>query len=130
MATVAVRSAIARGQTAPRSASTHRRVRVTHRPKMLLRKNARYAFLFAALVGVFGYVALYANLTATSFDRSRMMNEFKGEQIKNERLRVEYVRRVSPASAMDAARKTGMVYAVDYDYLGKSNTVARADQDK
>ena len=25
--------------------------------------------------GVFGYVALYASLTSTSFDRSRMMNE-------------------------------------------------------
>lgn len=129
MSSVAVRSAEARGQVTPRSTSIPRRMRV-RRPKSVLSRNARYAFLFAALVGVFGYVAVYATLTATSFDRSRMMNEFKIEKIKNERLRIDYVRRLSPASAMNAAQKAGMVYAVQYDYLCKSKTVARADQDR
>lgn len=124
MSSAAVRTAVTREQTSPRATSI-RKVRVRRRPRSLLRKNARYACLLTALLGVFGYVALYASLTATSFDRSRMMNEFKAEQIKNERLRIDYIRRSSPASAMGHAQRVGMVYARQYDYLGRSNTVAR-----
>jgi hypothetical protein len=129
MPTAAVKAPIVRKRTMPRSTAVNLRVR-TRRPKSLLRRHAPYGVLCAALMCIFGYVWLYANLTATSFDRSRMMNEFKAEQIRNERLKVEYVRRLSPAYAMAAAEKAGMVYAKQYDYLGKSDTVARAGNER
>lgn len=127
MSSLAVQTTLTRERAAQRTTSVTRR-RASRRRRPLLRRNAACVFLFSALVGVFGYVALYANLTATSFDRSRMMNEFKMEQIRNERLRIDYVRRLSPAYAMGAAQRVGMVYAKHYDYLGKSNTIAKADQ--
>lgn len=129
MQSVAVRTTVPRGQAEPGSTSV-RRARYVRRPKTRLRKNARFVALFAALVGVFCYVALYASLTATSFDRSRLADELRIEKIRNERLRVERDRRISPSYAMVAAQKAGMVYAAHYDYLGKSNTMARADQDQ
>lgn len=130
MSSVAVRNTAARAQMASHTASTRRRVRVSHKPRTKRRRNALAAIIVVFLVSVFGYVTLHASLTAASFDLSRMNNEFKAEKVRNERLRIEYVRRVSPAFAMDAARKCGMVYASEYDYLSKSSTVARADQDR
>ena len=130
MSSAAVRSAVTRRQIAPRQRAAARRVRVVNRPRKRRLRYGTPALLLAAIVSVYAYVAVYASMTATSFDRSRMCSELKLEKIKNERLRIDYARRLSPASAMATGQNIGMVYAKEYDYLSKPNTVARADQDR
>jgi hypothetical protein len=107
----------------PSPAERHARARRKRqaRSKGLL----RLAFPFV-IAGMFVYVGLYASVTATSYSQSRLNVLCRQERIKNERLKVELVRRSSPSNIMAAAQKAGMVYATDYEYLRRPSTVASA----
>ncbi|MCE5313619.1 MAG: hypothetical protein ABFD49_01500 [Armatimonadota bacterium] len=79
-----------------------------------------------AVVMLFGWVAVYANVTVTGYNRARLTAECRAAKLMNERLKVEYNRLSSPHKVVAAAEKTGMVYATDYDYVHPPQTVASA----
>lgn len=124
MSTVAARSATVHRERARYTKATPKRARRRRRATAMPGKGYITAAVVGVIVGIFGYVGLYANLTATSFNRSKLTQDYKQEKIKNERLKVEYARRSSPSEAMAAAQKAGMVYATQYDYLENPQAVA------
>lgn len=73
---------------------------------------------------LFGWVAIYANVTVTGYNRSRLTSECRAERLENERLTVEYSRLSSPHIVTSSAQKAGMVYATEYDYIHRPQTVA------
>jgi len=124
MAAIAQRVASVRREKAlPNGSHGARR---TGRRKSRARGAFRLAAPVLALGFVFLYVALYANLTATSYSRTRIVAACRQERITNERLKVEYIRRSSPHNVMAAAQSAGMVYASRYEYLGRSERIASA----
>lgn len=92
------------------------------------RRLAGRLFIVAALAASFFYIAVYAGLTAVSYNKSRLTQTWRLEKIRNERLTVELVRRSSPHYITAAAQHAGMVCATQYDYLHKPAAVARADE--
>ena len=128
MAVVATRAVAAprepavcrRGRTASVRAGRARRIR----------SRARGAFRFAVpvivAVVVFAYVAVYATLTSTSYDRHELTARLRLEKIRNQRLKVELVRLSSPQYVMAGAERAGMIPAAQYDYLRRPETVAIA----
>ncbi|MCE5324142.1 hypothetical protein LLG46_12625 [bacterium] len=76
---------------------------------------------------LFGWVAIYANVTVTGYNRSKLTAQLRAERLQNERLKVECSRLSSPHIVTVAAEKAGMVYATQYDYIHQPQTVASAD---
>ena len=74
----------------------------------------------------FCFVNTYANLAVTGYSRDELSNTFNEEKIKNEELKVQWNLLTSPRNVVASAEKSGMIYAKDYDYLGKPKTVASA----
>ena len=109
-----------------RPSRTSRRTQGVRRVRPRSRRLLSLGLLFGLLIFVFGYVGVYASLVATSYDRSRLANELRQENIRNERLRVDYIQRSGPGCAMTAAQNAGMVYATRYEYLRKADTLASA----
>jgi len=125
MAAVAARETVVKkSESSQRKSGKHvkrqRGVRMRGALRML-----GYAF---GLAFVFGYVGVYGTLATTAYSRSRISSECRQDRIRNQRLKVEYIRLSSPGKVMAAAQKTGMVYADRYDYLNKSQTVASASK--
>ncbi len=109
-----------------RAASREVSVRQVVRRRSRLRRLARRLLIPSILVGSFFYIGLYAGVTSTSYDNSRLAELCRQERIKNERLTVELIRRSGPSYVTRAAEKDGMVCATQYDYLHKPATVASA----
>jgi len=125
MVAVAERTATARKEyVASRNAPARVR-RAKARPRSRV-NPIKFILSIAGLICVFGYVGVYANLTAVSYNRSKLMSDYRLEKIKNQRLRVELIRRSSPIYVVAGAERAGMAPAVTYDYLGKTQTVASA----
>ena len=123
MSAVAVReNLVRREETAGMAMSTGRRIR---RRKSRARKLTRLVIPIV-LVASFLYVGLYANMTAASYNKSKLIDLCRRERIRNERLMVEMIRRTSPRYVTAAAQRDGMVCATQYDYLHKPPTVASA----
>lgn len=127
MAAVVARSAAVRREAAPRrhevARSSRSKRRLTSGGWNLLKAGAAVA----ALALLFAYVNVYANLAAANCARAKLVRECRIERIRNERLKVQLAgASVSPDLEKRVAA-AGMVYASKYDYLGKAQTVARAD---
>lgn len=87
----------------------------------------RFVKMLVPVIGVamlFGWVAVYANVTITGYNRSRLTSECRAEKLKNERLKVECSRLSSPHIVTAAAERAGMIYATQYDYVHQPQTVA------
>ena len=108
---------------------------VRRSPKAMRARTRRHRYarfkrvvkMLMPLFGVamlFGWVAVYANVTVTGYNRSRLTSECRAEKLKNERLKVECSRLSSPHIVTAAAEKAGMVYATQYDYVHQPQTVA------
>lgn len=125
---VAARAYTAANRKLSRRKDAVRRVRV-RRPKLRAPRFIKPALIVLLLAGVFGYVNTYAKLTATAADRNRLTVQVKREKIRHERLKLRYIIDSSPRSVTAAAERNGMVYATDYDYLRRPQTVASARHD-
>ena len=131
MAAVAVRPAEAEVQRQsdvrenrlpPRSRRRRRKVARWKSPKFLL-----VMLGFTLFLG-FCFVNTYANLAVTGFSRDELSNTYNEQKIKNEELKVQWNLLSSPHNVTAAAQKSGMIYAKDYDYLGKPKSVASAKE--
>ncbi len=129
MAVATVRNTTCRTRTAARRREDVG-VRVITRRRT--RSNVSKLFWGAAialvLVGLFGYVSVYVNLTTTGYNRAQLMAQCRQERIRNERLKIELNRLMSPQAIVVAAEKNGMVYATEYDYI-QPKAVAQAEAD-
>ena len=83
-----------------------------------------FPLLFVGML--FGWVAVYANVTVTGYNRARLTAQCRAEKLRNERLKVEYSRLSSPHIVVAAAENAGMVYATKYDYIHPPQAVASA----
>jgi hypothetical protein len=111
-------------QTRKRKVSQNRFImkRNNHR----LAQNIMLVLAIGIVTFIFGYVNVFANLTAAGYNRSRLLTEFRQEKIINERLRVQHVMLSSPDRLTVSASKYGMIYANQYEYLKKPNKIAQA----
>ncbi len=102
--------------------------RSTKKPRLVGRTRGVFKLMLSILViaVAFGYVNLHASLTSTSYSRNELMSQCRLEKIRNQRLRVELMRLMSPQYVLAGAEKANMVPASDYDYLNKSETIAKA----
>ncbi|MHB9037336.1 MAG: hypothetical protein ACYC64_11775 [Armatimonadota bacterium] len=91
-----------------------------------LRRVLKMLFPLLFVGMLFGWVAVYANVTVTGYNRARLTTECRTEKLKNERLKVEYSRLSSPHKVVAAAEQAGMVYATQYDYIHPPQAVASA----
>lgn len=130
MSSVAAQSISVRRESVRPNASATVRVRIGSRRRALVGRRLAYLLIAGALLLVFVHVSLYAMMTAISFERDKLSNQYRLEKIENERLRVEYVRRTSPAYVIAWAQSAGMVYSKDFEYLERSKTVASAAGDR
>jgi cell division protein FtsL len=73
-----------------------------------------------------GWMSVYAKLVVTGYSRSKLVATCRQEQLRNQRLKLRMEALSSPGSVVDAARKAGMVYATEYDYIRTPRTVATA----
>lgn len=126
MSSVAAHSAVVRRESVRPAASATVRVRIGSRRRPPIGRKPLYMLIAAGLLFVFVHVGLYAIMTAVSFERDRLSNQYRLEKIENERLKVEYIRRTSPAYVIAWAQAAGMVYSKDFEYLERSSTVASA----
>lgn len=128
MAAVAQRTTTYHRQASQgRRAAPVKAARVRRRPRPRFIRLARLAVLAFCLIGLFGYASIYGNLTVAGYNRSKLMDAYRSELLENQRLKVEWISLGSPNRVVAAAEKSGMVYATDYEYLGKPQTVASAD---
>lgn len=104
-----------------------RRTRVNRSPRSMFRRAGRLILIAITLAFLFGYVSVYANLTKTGFSRSKLTQMCRVERLRNERLKVEWIRHCSPETVVAAAEKSGMVYATEYEYVGQQQNVASAE---
>ncbi len=107
------------------SRSTRTRVRRRRRSRF-----SQFVKMIMPVVGVamlFGWVAVYANVTVTGYNRSRLTEQCRVERLKNERLKVECSRLSSPHKVTAAAQRAGMIYATRYDYIHLPQSVASAE---
>lgn len=120
---VALRQKIETGITVRRSP---RAMRARTR-RLRYARFKRVVKMLMPVIGVamlFGWVAVYANVTVTGYNRSKLTAQFRAEKLKNERLKVECSHLSSPHIVTAAAEKAGMVYATQYDYVHQPQTVA------
>lgn len=104
--------------------STNRKAR--KRQSAMYRGAIKYAFGFLAVVLLFGWMCVYAMVTATGINRSDISRQLRREQITNQRLKMRLDSLSCPQNVVIAAQKAGMVYATQYEYVGKPQTVASA----
>ena len=121
--------AVCARSTKPKTASKKAGQGAKSRSRRAKRTAARTVFwaavVLAGLGSPFAYINSYANLAQTSTSRSKLVELCRQEKIKNERLKVEFVRRSSPANVVVAAEELDMTYATAYDYLEKPRTIAK-----
>lgn len=132
MAAVAARSAAAEVQreNEVREVQSTRRI-IKRRRKVARWKSPKFllGMLCAGLVCGFCFVNTYANLAKTGYSRDELTNIYNQEKLENEQLKVQWNLLSSPRNVTAAAEKAGMIYAKDYDYLGKEKkTVASASE--
>ncbi|MCX8053457.1 MAG: hypothetical protein N3B12_06585 [Armatimonadetes bacterium] len=96
--------------------------------KSRLRRLARRLLIPIVLAVLLLYVALYAGVTSVSHKKSKLMDLYRQESIRHERLMVELIHFSSPRHVTAAAQRFGMVCATRYDYLSKPATVASANR--
>lgn len=96
------------------------------RLKQRLAQKIMLVFAIGVVTFIFGYVNVFANLTAAGYNRSRLLTEYRQEKIINERLRVQHIMLSSPDRLTVSAGKSGMIYANQYEYLKKPNKIAQA----
>lgn len=128
MPAVAVRTNAVEKRSTSSNPRARKRVRVRAPFKVRLARVSRLIVSVLVLAFVFGYVNVYANLTMTGYNRSKLMTVCREEKLKNERLKVQWNSLSSPHKVVTAAEKSGMVYASDYDYLNKPKTIASAER--
>lgn len=106
-----------------------RRVR---RARPRRRAWARYRPMFSLIAGVLGlglvlgWMSVYGRLAVAGYNRSELVAACRQEQLKNQRLKLKLDSLTSPQSVVAAAQKAGMVYATEYEYLGKPPRLADA----
>ena len=126
MTATAVKSGTRTRHTQPRKRTVSQKSFIVKRNKHRLAQNIMLMLVVSVVTFVFGYVNAFANLTAAGYNRSRLLSEYKQEQIINERLRVQHVMLSSPDRLTVSANKSGMIYANQYEYLKKPNKIAKA----
>lgn len=103
------------------------RTRVRRRRRSRFSQFIRMLMPVVGVAMLFGWVAIYANVTVTGYNRSRLTEQCRIERLKNERLKVECSRLSSPHKVTAAAQKAGMIYATSYDYIHLPQSVASAE---
>lgn len=120
----------ARVAEAPRATTGRRSSRPTgttrRRRRLRLRGALKFAVPVLFLVAVFSFVNVHAKVTTTSYSKSDLQKQYRLEQIRNERLRLELIRITSPKYVVGRAERIGMIPAAQYDYLVRTDTVASA----
>ncbi len=130
MSSIAVQRTVAERQSPVPKTPAVVRVSIGAHRKAAAKRKLTYILLLCALVFVFVHVSLYALMTAMSFERDKLANQFRLEKIENERRRIEYIRRSIPAYIIAWAQAAGMVYSKEFEYLERSKTVASAADDR
>lgn len=77
---------------------------------------------------VFAYAAYAANSLVQGRRYSQLITQQRQMKNRCERLSARLNALRSPDKVIAAASKTGMVYAKEYDYVGKAGRVASSDQ--
>lgn len=100
------------------------------KPKYRVWNRYRPALILASvvlgLVILLGWMSIYARLAVTGYSRSELVSALKHEQLKNQRLKMKLDSLTRPQSIVVAAEKAGMVYASEYEYVGKPARLADA----
>jgi hypothetical protein len=71
-----------------------------------------------------GWMSVYAQLAVAGYARSELLAACKQEQLKNQELRIKLDTLCRPRNVVAEAQKSGMVYATEYEYVGRPRNVA------
>lgn len=83
------------------------------------------ALIFALALG---WMSVYARISVNDCSNPKLKEVCRGERMKNQRLKLRLDSLSSPHNLVTAAQKSGMVYAVRYDFIGKPQAVASAGE--
>lgn len=130
MAAVAARSnaEVQRETDAGEVRTTRRVVRRRRRTSALSSPKSFFVMMGMVLVVGLCFVNTYAHITVTGYNRDQLTNTYNEEKQKNEDLKVQWNLLSSPHNVVASAEKSGMIYAKDYDYLGKPKSIASVPQ--
>lgn len=98
------------------------------RQTVMCRRAIKYAFGILAIVLLFGWMCVYAMVTATGINRSDVARQLHREQLRNQRLKMKLDYLSCPQNVVVAAQKAGMVYSTQYEYIVKPQSVASAEK--
>ena len=91
------------------------------------RMMKKLVWVILALVALFGWVTVYANVSALGNHRTMLMQQYSQEMRTNERLRAEWQRMISPERTAQPGPKQAMVYPSGCDEV-KPASVATSGQ--
>ncbi len=91
------------------------------------RTIGKLVWVVLALVAVFGWVVVYANVSALGNHRTILLQQYNRELRTNERLKAQWQGKISPERIAQAGPESSMVYPSGCDNV-KPQAVAKAGQ--
>jgi cell division protein FtsL len=86
-------------------------------------------FVVALLIScAFGYIGVNANALVRGYQRNMLTEELRQERIRNQQLKAQWNALSSPDRIVAAAKKNGMVYSTEYEYVSDTKNVIALSQ--
>jgi len=91
------------------------------------RPALRYGLIGLCVITLLGWMNVYAQVTVAGNTRCQLRRAYEQEKLKNQKLRIKLDVLRRPQNVVAQARTSGMVYATQYEYIGRQQKVASAE---
>ena len=101
-----------------------RRSRLRRKRRRAYPPALRFGLVGLCVLVLLGWMSVYAQLAVAGYARSDLLVACKRQQLTNQELRIRLDILCRPQNVVAEAQKSGMVYATQYEYVGRSRDVA------